>query len=185
MHNLELLIDEVRDIINKLEGSPVALENHATKMQLCSCLDVIKDTELCLEAFFTKNIDGLDVGNKYMYVYGTLQALYIQQDSVENFMRAIGNNYPCNPLLEDIKTIRDASVGHPTKHTSGSPGRKFNFITRDSIGNQGFKLGITYADANTPRCYKKVNIRDLIEKQRNIFAPMLLDVINTIGGEEI
>ena len=46
MHNLALLVDEVRDIIIKLDKSPVALENHATKMQLCSCLDVIKDTAL-------------------------------------------------------------------------------------------------------------------------------------------
>lgn len=185
MHNLELLIDEVSDIIDKLEGDPTVLENHPKRMQLCSCLDVIKDTELCLEAFLVTDIDALDFGNKYMYVYGTLQALYIQQDAVKFFANALGINCPRNLSLDEIKIIRDASVGHPTKHTSGSPGRKFNFIRRDSIGNKGFKLGITYADANTPNCYKKVNIRDLIEKQRNIFAPVMFDVIESIGREEI
>ena len=185
MHNLALLVDEVRDIIIKLDKSPDVLENHPKKMQLCSCLDVIKDTVLCLEASRTTNIDSLDVGKKYMYVYGSLQALYVQQDAVKSFTSVLRIDYPCNSLLDEIRIIRDASVGHPTKHTNGSPSRKFNFITRDSIGNQGFKLGITFADANKPKCYKKVNIRDLIEKQRSIFTPVLLDTIKIIGRDEI
>ena len=181
MHNLELLIDEVRDIIDKLEGNPAVLEIHRQKMQLCSCLDVIKDTERCLDTCLTTNIDELDFGNKYMYVYGTLQALYVQQDAVEHFTCVLGKDYPRHPRLREIRDLRNHSVGHPTDE---GPGRTFNLITRDSIGNQGFELGITYADGrpNRPKC---VNVRDLIEKQRNIFAPVLLDVINTIGEEEI
>ncbi len=182
MHNLEILIDEVRDIIDKWEGSPAVLENHATKMQLCSCLDVIKDTERCLEAFLTTDIDGLDIGGKYMYVYGTLQALVLQQDAVKHFTCALKKDYPRNPCLKEIREVRNASVGHPTDTEWGAA---FNFITRDSIGNQGFELGTTYADANKPKCYKKVNIRHLIEKQRNIFEPVLLDVINATGEEKI
>ena len=183
MHNLALLVDEVRDIIIKLDKSPVALENHATKMQLCSCLDVIKDTELCLEAFLTKNIDGLDVGNKYMYVYGALQALILQQDAVKHFTCTLKKDYPCNPCLKEIREVRNRSAGHPTDQGRDS-GKTFNFITRDSIGNLGFELGTTYADGS-PNQSKCVNLPHLIEAQRNIFAPVLLDVINTIGGEDI
>ena len=83
MYNLEPLIDEVRDIIDKWEGSHAVLEDRRTRMQLCSCLDVIKDTALCLNAFRTTNIGELDVGSKYMYVYGSLQALVLQQDAVK------------------------------------------------------------------------------------------------------
>ena len=181
MYNLGPLIDEVRDIINKWEGSPAVLEDYAIRMQLCSCLDVIKDTEVCLEAFLTTDIDALDVGNKYMYVYGTLQALVLQQDAVENFTCALKKDYPCDSCLDDIRDIRNASVGHPTDTRWGAA---FNFITRDSIGNQGIELGTTYADGS-PNQSKCVNLPRLIETQRNIFAPVLFDVIESVGGEEI
>lgn len=183
MHNLEPLVDEVRDIIDKWEGSPAVLENHATKMQLCSCLDVIKDTERCLEAFLTTDIDGLDIGGKYMYVYGTLQALVLQQDAVENFTCALKKDYPRDPCLKEIREVRNRSVGHPTDQ-GRNPRKTFNLITRDSIGHQGFELGTTYADGS-PNQSKCVNLPRLIETQRNIFAPVLFDVIESVGGEEI
>ena len=85
MHNLELLVNEVRDIIIKFDKSPDVLEDRATKMNLCSCLDVIVDTACCLGAFTNTDIEQLDVGDKYVYVYGTLQALVLQQDAVKHF----------------------------------------------------------------------------------------------------
>lgn len=166
MHNLELLIDEVRDIIDKWEGSHAVLEDRRTRMQLCSCLDVIKDTTLCLKAFRTTNIGELDDGSKYMYVYGSLQALVLQQDAVKHFTCALGKKYPYHPRLKEIRDIRNHSVGHPTDE---GPGRTFNLITRNSIGNQGFELGI--ADQNKrSRCLKTVDIPYLIREQRAIFA---------------
>ena len=183
MHNLALLVDEVRDIIIKLDKSPDVLENHPTRMQLCSCLDVIKDTERCLEAFLMTDIDGLNVGNKYMYAYGSLQALVLQQDAVKHFTCTLKKDYPRDQCLKEIREVRNRSVGHPTDQGRDS-GKTFNFITRDSIGNLGFELGTTYADGS-PNQSKCVNLPHLIEAQRNIFAPVLLDVINTIGGEDI
>ena len=181
MHNLELLVDEVRDTINKWEGSPAVLEDRPTRMQLCSCLDVIKDTERCLEAFLMTDIDGLNVGNKYMYAYGSLQALVLQQDAVKHFTCTLKKDYPRDQCLKEIREVRNRSVGHPTDQ---GPGRTFNLITRDSIGNQGFELGIAYQD-NRSGCFKKVDIPHLIETQRNILSPVLLDAIETIGREEI
>ena len=184
MYNLGPLIDEVRDIINKWEGSPAVLEDYAIRMQLCSCLDVIKDTEVCLEAFLTTDIDALDVGNKYMYVYGTLQALVLQQDAVKHFTCTLKKDYLHNPRLKEIRDIRIASVGHPTKQTSGDPGTKFNFITRDSIGNQGFELGTTYADGG-PKPPKWVDICGLIEEQRGIFMTFFGHVFSTFKRKEM
>ena len=147
MHNLALLVDEVRDIIIKLDKSPDVLENHPTRMQLCSCLDVIKDTERCLEAFLMTDIDGLNVGNKYMYAYGSLQALVLQQDAVKHFTCTLKKDYPRDQCLKEIREVRNRSVGHPTDQGRDS-GKTFNFITRDGIGNLGFELGTTYADGS-------------------------------------
>ena len=167
MRNLELLVDEIRDIIDKWKDSPAvleaALEDRRTRMQLCSCLDVIKDTERCLDTYLTTNIDELDFGNKYMYVYGSLQALYVQQDAVKHFTCTLKKDYPRDRYLKEIREVRNRSVGHPTDQGRDS-GKTSNFITRDSIGSKGFELGTTYADGS-PNQAKWVNIRGLIEEQ--------------------
>ena len=182
MHNLEPLINEARDIINKLDISPDVLNDRATKMKLCSCLDVIVDTECCLGAFTNTdtNIEQLDVGDKYMYVYGTLQALYMQQDAVKNFTDTLGIEYPSDRTLKRIREIRNDSVGHPSKRGDGE-GKAFNFITRDSIGNQGFELGTAFKEDGRPDCFKRVDIPRLIEEQRNVFALFFGHVIGTFG----
>lgn len=182
MHNLELLIDEARDTISKWEGSPAVLKDRPTRLQLCSCLDVIKDTERCLEAFLMTDIDGLDVGNKYMYVYGALQALVLQQDAVKHFTCTLKKDYPRDPCLKEIREIRNRSVGHPTDQGRDS-GKTFNFITRDSIGNKGFELGTTYADGR-PNQPKWVNICGLIEEQRGIFMAFFGHVFRTFRRKE-
>ena len=89
--------------------------------------------------------------------------------------------YPYHPRLKEIRDIHNHSVGHPTDE---GPGKTFNLITRASIGHKGFELGIVYRD-NRLDYSEKVDIPDLIETQRSIFAPVLLDVIDTIGGEKI
>ena len=182
MHNLEPLINEVQDIINKLDISPDVLNDRATKMKLCSCLDVIVDTECCLGAFTNTdtNIEQLDVGDKYMYVYGTLQALYMQQDAVKNFTDTLGIEYPSEPSLKRIREIRNDSVGHPSKRGDGE-GKAFNFITRDSIGNQGFELGTAYKEDSRADCLKGVDIPCLIDEQRSVFARFFGHVIRTFG----
>ena len=60
------------------------LENLANWKMLCSCLDAIGDTELAFVAFL-KQRKTADYGQKYLSVYGVLQAMFVQQDAVENF----------------------------------------------------------------------------------------------------
>ena len=183
MHNLEPLINEVRDIINKLDISPDVLEDRATKMNLCSCLDVIVDTACCLGAFTNTDIEQLDVGDKYVYVYGTLQALVLQQDAVKHFTCTLKKDYPRDRCLKEIREIRNRSVGHPTDQGRDS-GKTFNFITRDSIGSEGFELGTTYADGS-PNQAKWVNIRGLIEEQRGIFMEFFGNVFRSFRRKEM
>ena len=156
---------------------------------LCSSLDAIEDTDYCLEAFLTTDIDPLDDGNKYMYVYGTLQALFVQQDAVEHLTESLKIPYPLNEnsnekqQLKEIRDIRNDSVGHPTKR-GGGIGRAFNFISRITINNQGFELGTTYADGR-PNCSKDVNIPNLIATQRRILIGVLDSLIKPLRKEEM
>ena len=183
MPNITQLVSNIRKLINKPRKKHLLLKDSTSWNMMCSSLDVIEDTDYCLEAFLTTNIDGLDTGNKYMYVYGTLQALIVQQDAVKHLTESLKIPYTPDQKLKDIRDIRNDSVGHPTKRGGGT-GRAFNFISRITINNQGFELGTTYADGS-PDCSKDVNIPNLIATQRNILMAVLESVVKTLRTEEM
>ena len=149
MTEIEQIVSGIRDLINGPRKKHALLQNHAPWMMLCSALDVIEDTDCCLEAFLATDINfdsgnqGLNDGKKYMFVYGTLQALFVQQDAVEHFHQALKIRYNLSrdhkSVLREIRDIRNNSIGHPTKSDRQTP-IAFNFISRMTIGNQGFTL---------------------------------------------
>ena len=188
MTEIEQFVDEIREIINSPRIKYTLSQDYAPWMMLCSTLDAIEDTDSCLNAFLTTDINfdsgnqHLDYGRKYIFVYGALQALFVQQDAVENMAKALEIPYTREATLKEIREIRNDSVGHPTKRGDGQ-GKAFNFISRMTINNQGFQLGTAYADG-TPYRFKDVDIPDLITTQRNIHLSDLGDILETLKERE-
>ena len=140
MQKITQLTEEIRELITLSPKQYTLLQDDARFNMLCSCLDIIEDTDCCLDAFLTTDIDRFDDrgqhladGNKYMYIYGTLQALYLQQDAVTHLTESLLLAKPFKPpcSLKKIREIRNASSGHPTKQDrpTKEPVR-FNFIVR-------------------------------------------------------
>lgn len=178
---------KIRDLINKPRKHAALMKEKIMYGMLCSCLDTIGDTDRCLEAFITTDIDELDTNDKYVYIYGTVQAFVVQQDSVRHLLDSLDISYTLNPSspLKDIRDMRSGSTGHPTKTETGT-GDVFNFIPRNTIGNQGFQLNKYYEDAGQFVFeHEFVNIPDLIATQRDILKGYLDDVIKTLKQEEI
>lgn len=178
---------KIRDLINKPRKHAALLKDSNMYAMLCSCLDTIGDTDRCLEAFITTDIDALNTNDKYVYIYGTVQAFVVQQDSVRHLLDSLDISYTLDPSspLKDIRDIRNGSTGHPTKTETGI-GDVFNFIPRNTIGDQGFRLHTYYLDGGKLEFkYEDVSVPDLIATQRNILKDYLDGVIKTLKQEEI
>ncbi|MDE0040435.1 MAG: hypothetical protein OXT74_00210, partial [Candidatus Poribacteria bacterium] len=161
MDKIDQLTESIRQIIRYSDNSFFDVLDGAEQRMLNSCLDVIEDSNACLDAPFAPESDDLHLNdaNKYMYVYGKMQALILQQDAVSHFLNATAFEYTIEPL-KYIRDIRHKSVGHPTLRGGGA-GRTFHFITRESICNEGFELTTAFAD-NRLDCSEQINLRDLI-----------------------
>ena len=181
MQDIAQLVDEVRDLINRPRKQCALLQDRAMWAMLCSSMDTIEDTELCFDAFLTQNIDHADDGVKYVFVYGTLQALFVQQDAVENLHEALNVPYTQDPSLRSIREIRNDSVGHPTKRSGG---RSYNFIARITLESQGFQLRTIYRNSQ-PGCFRDVKVPELIATQRDVFMDVLSNVIKSLENEEM
>lgn len=181
MQDIAQLVEEIRKLITFSRKQYALLQNQAMWAMLCSSMDTIEDTELCFDAFLTEDIDRADDGVKYVFVYGTLQALFVQQDAVENLHEALKVPYTQDPSLRSIREIRNDSVGHPTKRGGG---HSYNFIARITLESQGFRLRTTYRDGQQTR-FKYVNVPELIATQRKVFIEVLDNVIKTLENEEM
>ena len=186
MQDIAQLVDDIRELINRPRKQYALLQDEAMWAMLCSSMDTIEDTELCFDAFLTEDIDRAEDGVKYVFVYGTLQALFVQQDAVQNFHEALFHEalnlpYTQNLSLKNIRDIRNDSVGHPTKRSGG---QSYNFISRITLGSHGFQLMTIDRDCPQPR-FKNVNVRELIATQRDVLVDVLDNVIKTLENEEM
>jgi len=175
------LEQQIRSFINNPRKQYALLQDTAAWNMLCSCLDLIEDTKLAVTAYDQAE-QPEDEGKKYLLVYGILQTLFLEQDAVRNLCAALGISYNSDPLLEQIREIRNDSIGHPTKR-GGRKGTAFSFITRASLSKHGFDLMTTYPDGRSP-LFRHVNIPSLIESQQVILAQALTAVLKELMKEE-
>ena len=168
-------IEKIRCLVN-----PYAMQQNLKKDgvlwdQMCSCLDVIQDTELAITAYINREYKENTEG-RYLAVYGLLQALFVQQDASIHLCESIGiskkiENYP---RLNNIRKIRNDTIGHATKRGSKEK-RSYHYISQITIKHEGFQyLSI---DNNGKFSFEDVFIPDLISDQKTYISHILSSVI--------
>src|SRR5579864_4900977 len=110
------LIDFIRDFCQDPKHLKDFAVGHFIWGQLCTTLDTIEDTELAIESY-SKSPFPDDAGERYLRIYGVLQAIYVQQDALRHLAEAITPTGPfeLTDVLKNIRETRNLSVGHPTK----------------------------------------------------------------------
>lgn len=180
MYKLYKYTQGIRNFINQSEKQFNLLKNHKFWNQLCCSLDVIEDSDLVISAYL-KSEFGAEDGEKYLRLYGLLQALFLQQDAVTNLCESLGlqNNLISSPKLKEIRDIRNDSIGHPTKRGNY---KSYHFISRVTITKSGFQL-ISYDEKNKTT-FRYILVIDLIKEQRKYLLEILKKVINALKIEE-
>lgn len=132
------LTESVRNHINTHRYQVVLLEDSGKWNQICSSLDVVGDSLLAIESYHDKQYPD-NTGLKYVYTYGVLQALFLLQDAVRHLAEAFAITYHSSQVLLDIRNMRNAAIGHPTKQDHKRQ-RYYNYISRISMSKNGFDL---------------------------------------------
>lgn len=175
---MDALIQEIRDFINNPRRQYNLLKNKEYWNQLCSSLDVIEDCELAITAYKNTEFNKGD-GDKYLKVYGLLQAMFVQQDAVKNLWEAleVNGNFELDEQLRNIRKIRNESVGHPTKTFNNS----YHFVSRITIEKQGFQLMSCH---NHQKDFKDINVLGIIKKQKSLLSEKLNVILQSLKEEE-
>jgi hypothetical protein len=173
---------KIRDFIDEPRALYALLKNQGLLHQLCSCLDAVEDTELAMASYSAREFTASD-GALYLAVYGLLQAFFLQQDAVLNMCESLGipetlDNYP---KLKEIREIRHATVGHPTKKERPQP-TSYHSISRPTLSADGFEL-LSYRGDGTFDA-KYISIPDLIAERRSYVSQILASVIDELQRRE-
>lgn len=201
---IEKVETEVSDISSKIRNfvneSTIKRTNIFAKKhegdwnQFCAALDTISDTCLAIEGF-RNDSDNLFVKNPYLSTYGVLQALFIQQDSV-NYLKTslFGNDKKIDwtnkkySELAKIRQLRNETVGHPVKTEKRKGKSKYQdgemtscTIDRSSLSKEGFQYTL-WMNSATKRRYVKFS--DVIGSQNKNLSTELEAILKELQDEE-
>ncbi len=122
---------------------------------LCVAMDTLGDSCLALEHYEVFGM-GQEDGEKYLKIYGLLQAVVLQQDSIRQLYQVfLGSNLKpdYDSAWGKIRKLRNLTAGHPIEKRpegkdkkSGRTGIQRCFISRVTICGGGFQLIIWNKD---------------------------------------
>lgn len=174
-------LQEIRDFINKPRKQYNLLKNQPFWFQLCSSLDVIGDSDFAIDAYINNEFPEND-GEKYLRLYGVLQAIYVQQDAVINFCESLSLSTKLeeHPTLEKIRNKRNMSIGHPTKKGFKKP-YSYHFISRTTITKYSFQI-LSYCGDKMET--EDISVVEIIDEQKKYLSEMLKKVVSVLKAEE-
>lgn len=146
------------------------------------------DGNYIMNARYTEFEYPSDVKGKYLYTYGLLQALFLQQDAAKDLSASLLNkniNFRKEyPALYQIREIRNDATGHPTNR-----GRKddcnqaYVQITQISMHKDGFRYAI-YKDTNNFAFEEEhVDLSKCIEEQSKSMQSILAEICDLLDEE--
>ena len=155
LRRIDELEDSIRKFINTGRHQTELLDRSETWNQICSSLDVIGDTALSIKDYISEPYPKSD-GLKYIFTYGILQSLFLQQDAVRHLSEAFELPYTPSKNLAKIRGIRNASIGHPSKQQVKKQ-KVYNYISRITLAKGGFTLMQESADCDTRFIHVSLN----------------------------
>lgn len=105
---------------------------------LCTSLDIVEDTALALREFEERAL-GTTEGERYLRLYGFLQAVVLQQDAIEviSKIRLYKFNKPAkNSGWAQLRRAPNLATGHPIDNKEG----KRVFVSRPTISAHEFSI---------------------------------------------
>jgi hypothetical protein len=115
----------------------------------------------------------------YIELWGTLQALIIQQDAINELNEAVTGQQSRQPsgAWQEIRTLRNEIAGHPVAQGNKSPPKR-SFLGRpfgnlDQIAYEQYQSGSKPNGTVQDTQHRSINLRALIDRYDNEAATVL------------
>lgn len=150
---------------------------------ICAAMDILDDTCLALEDYESHGIGNSD-SEKYLRLYGLLQGVFLQQDSIRHLHKTfVGTSLAPTPdsAWAEIRDLRNLTVGHPIEKKNGQGIRRC-FISRVTIKSDGFQLIVWNKERNVDEI-ESVDLRSLYERYKSEAVTFLESICQTLAAK--
>lgn len=180
---IENIFKEIRKICNHPWKKELLFQDKIIWNRLWASLDVIEDSQIAIDDYsnlpeFSSNENG------YLYVYGILQALYLQQEALRDLNKALfGQDIDFKekyPELHNIREIRNNSIGHPTGRGEG---KSFHGISRMTIRKKGFQMMSSFPKSGKKDDFEDINILSCIATQNELLKEILNQTMKKLKSD--
>ena len=171
---LEALFQRVRERVNgpMFQGRPI----QTPSWKVCAAMDALEDTHMALQSFL-KSDPPSDLGLKYLWIYGALQALYVQQDAFLGIAEALGKSCDTKDLPSEVFKIREDRnniVGHPIYRSLGPQETRgtSHFLVQSELEAHLVKI-VRFTPKSNAVEYSYANLGELVRIQEQSLAQEL------------
>lgn len=173
----------IRDLCNHPWKRELLFQDRIKWNKLWTSLDAIEDTQMAIDSYL--NLEDFSSNNGgYLFVYGVMQALNIQQDAANNLLSALFDktiNFKTEYAdLYEIREHRNNSIGHPTNRGND---KSFHFIGRASINKSGFTLASYYPKTGETSKFEEINIIQCIKIQNDLIKNILTETMEKLESD--
>ena len=172
----------IRDLVNHPWKLQSLLGDKPKWNKLCASMDVIGDTQIAINSYYSLPSFKAEIGG-YLFLYGLLQAFFLQQDAISNLSDALFNKPIIwkkeYPDIYQIRELRNDSIGHPTKRGNDD---SFHFIARYSLSKGHFRLMSQYSKKEKVEVVD-IDLNELRIKQEKSVVEILDNVIQIMEKE--
>lgn len=178
--------NQIRDFIN--DSTIIKTKVYLNKSkgyweQLWTCMDTLGDSEIAINDFFDLTNDDFKK-SPYLFVYGLLQSLILQQDAVINMKESLFETQidwkQFSTILLDIRNIRNTTIGHPTKKRNGNS-VEYCTINRSTLSKTGFSYLIWEKNGSSTN---NVQFEEIVIKQKKVIRDELLEILTKLKNIE-
>lgn len=172
-------LKKIRDIINEPRILYILTQDEKKWQKLCCSLDAVDYTQLAVKFYLNSEFPETP-GGKFLFSYGLLQSLYVQQDAVKNICEVLGlkiNYEEDYPTIYDIRQKRNDLVGHPTNRRDGS----VHYLTPDYLDKTEYEIHSVYFEHADK--FREIDITEVIEDQKRLIERILKKLENKLFGE--
>lgn len=102
-------------------------------------MDVIQDAALAIRAFQARH-EKTDLGERYLGLYGVLQAIHLQQDGIKRLYGAArGKDWHITQAMKEVRDLRDRVAGHPAPPPKGTK-KRATFLNHRSLEGRPLQI---------------------------------------------
>jgi hypothetical protein len=179
MQQILQILDKIRQLLTEQESPGGFFTSRDKGTAITVAMDTAEDAAEAMLTYERTPFKQDDIGENYLRLYGFLQAVFLQQDSLkelhERFLKSTLDTGKMSGWTA-IRELRNRTTGHPVKH--GSVERIF--ITRISLNQWFFQYQIGNEDSQTT-VFDDVNLWMLYEAYKEDATSLLRKILDRLG----